>query len=152
MRVEFYGLAFETPHVTFHLWSPWRAAALEHRLFEAVRGLPRVEAETTSEEWRLHVSDPKTWRAAVQAVARVLKGWQEEADPGSERRSWRWLLEGDTDSYGYDHTGEPVSLWGILRVSLERGGPGEPDKGEDLDLEGFGLRIWGETAGQRREN
>jgi hypothetical protein len=152
MRVEFYGLLFETPHVTFHLWSPWRAAALEHRLFEAVRGLPRVEAETTSEEWRLHVSDPKTWRAAMQAVARVLKGWQEEADPGSERRMWRWLLEGDSDSDGYDHTGEPFSLWGILRISLERGGPGEPDKGEDLDLEGFGLRIWGETSGGGREN
>jgi hypothetical protein len=152
MRVEFYGLVFESPHVTFHLWSPWRAAALEHRLFEAVRGLPRVEAETTAEEWRLHVSDPKTWRAALQAVARVLKGWQEEADAGSERRMWRWLLEGDSDSDGYDHTGEPFSLWGILRVSLERGGPGEPDKGEDLDLEGFGLRIWGETSGGSREN
>jgi hypothetical protein len=152
MRVEFYGLTFETPHVTFHLWSPWRAAALEHRLFEAVRGLPRVEAEITAEEWRLHVNDPKTWRAALQAVARVLKGWQEEADPGSERRLWRWLLEGDTDSDGYDHTGEQFSLWGILRVSLERGGPGEPDKGEDLDLEGFGLRIWGETKGRAGEN
>jgi hypothetical protein len=29
-------------------------------------------------------------------------------------------------------------------VSLERGGPGEADKGEDVDLQGFGLRIWGE--------
>ena len=83
-------------------------------------------------------------RAALQAVARVLKGWQEEADPGSERRSWRWLLEGDTDADGYDHTSEPVSLWGFLRVSLERGGPGEPNKGEDVDLEGFGLQVWGE--------
>ena len=74
-----------------------------------------------------------------------MKGWQEEADPGSERRTWWWLIEGDTDADGYDHTGEPTSLWGILRVSLERGGPGEPDKGEDIDLEGFSLRpIWGE--------
>ena len=34
MRVDFYGLAFETPRVTFYLRSPWRAAALEHKLFE----------------------------------------------------------------------------------------------------------------------
>src|SRR5205085_4525533 len=95
MRVEFYGLVFETNLVTIHLWSPWRASELEHRLFHAVRGLPRIEAETGPDEWRLKVQDPKSWRAAVQTVARVLKGWQEEADPGSERRTWRWLLEGD---------------------------------------------------------
>jgi hypothetical protein len=146
MRVDFYGLAFETPHVTFHLWSPWRAAVLEHRLFEAVRNLPRTEAEIGPDEARIHIEDPKTWRSAIQAVARVLKGWQEEADPGSERRTWRWLLESDADADGYDHTGEPTSLWGFLRVSLERGGPGEPEKSEDIDLEGFGLRIWGEST------
>ena len=147
MRIDFYGLSFETPRVTFHLWSPWRAAALEHRLFEVIRALPRVTAETGPDEWRLHLADPKTCRAAVQAVARVLKGWQEEADPGGERRTWRWLIEGDTDADGYEHTGEPTSLWGIVRVSLERGGPGEGDKGEDIDLEGFGMRIWGEATG-----
>jgi hypothetical protein len=144
MRADFYGLSFETPRITFHLWSPWRAAALEHRLFEAVRGVVGGEAEAGPDESRLQVRDPKTWRLALQAVARVLKGWQEEADPGSERRSWRWLLESDTDADGYDHTGEPTSLWGFLRLSLERGGPGEAEKGEDIDLEGFGVRIWGE--------
>ncbi len=45
MRVDFYGLAFETPCVTFYLRSPWRAAALEHRLYDAVRGLPRTRVE-----------------------------------------------------------------------------------------------------------
>ena len=104
------------------------------------------QAESGRDEWRVHLNDPKTWRTAVQAVARVLKGWQEEADPGSERRTWRWLLEGDSDADGYDHTGEPLSLWGFLRIGLERGGPGDPDKGEDIDLQGFGLRIWGERA------
>ena len=87
MRVDLYGLAFETPRVTVHLWSPWRTSALEHRLFEVIKGLPRVEFEQGPDEWRLLVADPKSWRAAVQAVARVLKGWQEEADPGSERRT-----------------------------------------------------------------
>jgi hypothetical protein len=150
VRIDFYGLAFETPHVTIHLWSPWRAAEIEHRLFHAVQALPRIQVEAEGEEWLIHLNDPKTWRTALQAVERVLKGWQEEADPGSERRTWRWLLEGDSDSDGYDHTGEPLSLWAFLRIGLERGGPGDPDKGEDIDLQGFGVRIWGQrTTGER---
>jgi len=150
MRVDFYGLAFDTPQITFHLWSPWRAAELEHRLFQAVRSLPNTQADVGPDEWRIVLTDSKTWRAALQAVSRVLKGWQEEANPGSERRIWRWLLEADTNDDGYDHTGEPLSLWGFLRVSLERGGPEDPDKGEDIDLQGFGLRIWGEASPPRR--
>ena len=141
MRFEFYGLAFETPRVTFHLWSPWRATALEHRLFEALRQVPRATVEEHPDELRLQLVDPKSCRGALQAVARVLKGWQEEADPASERRSWRWLLEGDTDAHGYDHTGEPFALWGFLRVTLERGGPGDYEKAEDIDLEGFGFQV-----------
>src|SRR5262245_45836526 len=134
MRIDLYGLAFETPRVTFYLWSPWRAAALEHRLFEAVREVSGTQAEAVEDGEALHVSDPKTWRTAVQAVARVLKGWQEEADAG-ERRGWRWLLEGDTDPYGYDQNGEPASLWALVRASVDRGGPGDAEKGEDVDLE-----------------
>ncbi len=143
MRIDFYGLAFETPRVTFYLWSPWRAAAIEHRMFEAIRALPGMHVDEASDELRMPVTDAKSFRAAVQVVARVLKGWQEEADPGSERRSWRWLLEADTDHNGYDHTGEPTALWGFLRLALDRGGPGEPEKGEDIELEGFGLQIEG---------
>jgi hypothetical protein len=146
MRFDLYGLAFEAPRVTFYLWSPWRAAALEHRLFEAIRGLPRVEFEEAPDEMRLHISDPKVWRGALQATARVLKGWQEEAETGAERRTWRWLLEGDVDADGYDHTGAQTSLWGFLRVGLDRGGVGEQEKGEDVDLEGFGLQIYGEAS------
>jgi hypothetical protein len=143
MRFDLYTLTFETPHVTFYLWSPWRAAHLEHRLFDAIRNLTGSKVEEGADELRIQLSDPKACRLAVQAVARVLKGWQEEAERGSERRTWRWLLEADTDHDGYDHTGEPTSMWGFLRVSLERGGPGEPDKGEDIDLQGFGLQIPG---------
>ena len=141
MRFEFYGLAFETPRVIFHLWSPWRATALEHRLFEALTQLPRVEVEEGNDELQLFLTDPRTCRSALQAVARVLKGWQEEAETGSERRTWRWLMEGDTDDAGYDHNGEPASLWCFLRVGLERGGPGELEKAEDIDLDGFGLEV-----------
>jgi hypothetical protein len=143
MRFDLYGLTFETPHVTFYLWSPWRAAHVEHRLFDAIRNLPTSRVEEGPDELRIQITEPKTSRAAVQAVARVLKGWQEEAERGTERRTWRWLLEADTDHHGYDHTGEPTATWGFLRVSLERGGPGEPDKGEDIDLQGFGLQIAG---------
>ena len=50
MRIDFHGLAFETPFVTFHLWSPWRAAALEHRLFEAVQAAVRSEPENLPDE------------------------------------------------------------------------------------------------------
>ena len=146
MRIDLYHLVFETPYVSFHLWSPWRAAEVEHRLFQAVRALPHTETKVGAEEWQIQVRDPKTWRAALQAVARVLKGWQEEADPGSERRNWRWLLEGDADADGYDHAGEPFSLWAFLRLSLERGGLEDADKSEDVDLQGFSLRILGESA------
>jgi hypothetical protein len=147
MRVDFYRLAFETPRVTISLWSPWRASALEHRLFEAVQSIPGVEITKEADEKGINITNPKAWRAAMQAISRVLKGWQEEADMGEERRSWRWLLEADTDADGYDHTGEESSLWGLLRVSVDRGGPTEPDKGEDVDLEGFGIRIWPTPAG-----
>jgi hypothetical protein len=142
MRIDLYGLVMETPQVSFHLWSPWRASALEHRLFEAVAKLPGTEKENQPDEWVVRVNDPKTWRAALQAMTRVLKGWQEEADPSGERRAWRWLLEGDTDLDGYDHYGEPAALWGLIRVGLDRGAPGEGEKAEDIDLEGFSLKIW----------
>lgn len=141
MLVDFHGLAFETPRVTFYLWTPWRAAALEHRLFEGLRALPRVQFEEGDDDRRIHVDDPKTWRACLQALSRVLKGWQEEAPPGGESRSWRWLMEGDSDRDGYDHTGEAASLWIFLRAVIERGGPDHPEK-EEIDLEGFSLRVW----------
>jgi len=146
MRVEFYGLTFETSCVSFYLWSPWRSSALEHKLFDTVRKLPGARHEDTNDEYRVHISDAKVFRSALQAVDRVLKGWQEDAEMGADRRSWRWLLEGDTNSDGYDVHGEPVSLWAFLRLSLDRGGPGEGDKGEDVDLDGFGMRVWGEVG------
>lgn len=142
MRVDFFGMAFETPCVSFYLWTPWRAALLEHKLFEAVAGLPGVRKEHTGEEFAAHLEDPKTVRTALTAIQRVIKGWQEEAEMGSDRRTWRWLIDGDTNADGYDHNGEEFCLWGILRVSLDRGGVGEAEKGEDVDLEGFGMRIW----------
>jgi hypothetical protein len=142
MRVEFYGLSFETPRVTCYLWSPWRAAALEHRLFDVVRQLPGIALEQEGDEIRAHIKEAKTWKLALVALCRVLKGWQEEADQGRERRAWRWLLEGDTDDHGYDHGGEPACLWAFLRLGLDRGNVEEGEKGEDVDLNGFGLRIW----------
>jgi len=141
MRVDLCGLTFETPGASFYLWSPWRAAAIEGKLFEAIARLPGVQIQKGPDELRADFADPKHWRSAIQAVARVMKGWQEEAEPGNERRSWRWLLEADTDADGYDHNGERVSLWGFLRVGLDRGNPADGEKAEDFDLDNFGFRI-----------
>src|SRR5688572_28616631 len=143
MHLDFYGLTLDTPKVTCYLWSPWRAAALEHQLFDVVRQISGVELEQEADELRANITEAKAWRQALNSISRVLKGWQEEAtDAGRERRAWRWLLEGDTDDHGFDHAGEPACLWGFLRVGLDRGGYEEGDKGEDVDLNGFGLRIW----------
>jgi hypothetical protein len=145
MRVDLYGMVFETAKVTFYLWSPWRAAAIEHKLFDAIRQLPHVEFESAADELRADVADGKTIKQALLAVERILKGWQEEAsDAGADRRTWRWLVEADADAHGYDHTGERASIWAFLRLALEHNAPGESEKNlEEIDLNGFGFRIWG---------
>jgi hypothetical protein len=149
MRIELYGMVFETPGVTFYLWSPWRATFLEHRLFEAMRQLPSTEVEKEGDELRVHLVDGKAWRQTLQIVARVLKGWQEEAESGSETRTWFWLIDGDTDCNGYDHTGERACLWGGIRLVLDRSNPGDEEKKiEEVDLDNFGLRIWNEQEGK----
>lgn len=146
MRIDFHGLVFETPRITIHLSSPWRATALEHRLFDAVREAIGEEPESDGDELRLQIRDARQWRASQQALVRVLKGWQEEADAGRERRTWRWLMEGDCDVNGYDSFGEPLSLWIYVRVGLDHGGPGEPERGEDIEMEGIGIRVWGGSS------
>ena len=145
MRVDLFGLTMEAPGVTFYLWSPWRCSALEHKLFDALQSVPNAATESAGDELRIHITDQKGWKAALQNLSRVLKGWQEEAaDAGKdERRGWRWLLESDVDGAGYDMQGERASFWGYVRLSLDRGGPGEADKGEDIDLNGFGVQVWG---------
>lgn len=148
MLLDFFGLSFEIPRATFFLWTPWRATALEHRLFDALLKLPRLEREDGPDGIRLHAADPRAWRAALQAISRVLKGWQEESAFGEERRTWRWFLEGDTDANGFNQAGESFSLWGFLQVSVDRGGVGEQEKGEDIDLEGFGFRLWSDPERQ----
>ena len=143
MRIDLYGMTFDGPGVTYYLWSPWRCSALEHRLFDVVKSLPNAELEQLPDELRVHLIDPKAYKASVQGAERVLKGWQEEAsDSGSDRRAWRWMVEGDADAHGYDHAGEKASIWAFLRLSLERATPGEGERGEDIDLNGFGFRVW----------
>lgn len=146
MRVDLFGLMMETPGVTIYLWSPWRCSLLEHKLFEALRTVPNATLEATPEELRLHITEQKSWKIASQSISRVLKGWQEEASDASkdERRSWRWLLEADVDASGFDMQGERSSFWAYIRLSIEYGGPGELDKGEDIDLNGFGVQVLGE--------
>ena len=145
MRVELFGLTMESPGVTAYLWSPWRCTVLEHKLFESLVGVPGAQLEKEPDEHRIHMTESKAWKQAVQNLSRVLKGWQEEGvDAGAERRAWRWMLEGDVDANGYDHKGERSAFWLFARLGLDRGGIGEADKGEDVDLNGFGLCIWGQ--------
>jgi hypothetical protein len=146
MRVDLFGLAMETPGVTFYLWSPWRCSALEHKLFDSLKSVPNAALEAEADELRIHITEQKSWKAALQNLSRVLKGWQEEgSDVGKdERRGWRWLLEADVDGAGYDLAGERSSFWCYLRLALDHGGPGEAEKGEDIDLNGFGVQVWGQ--------
>ena len=61
MHVDFYGLQFDTPNVTFYLWSPWRASSLENgaplrgALHHALPGVEAVEKE--ADEIRLHIRE-----------------------------------------------------------------------------------------------
>ena len=128
MRVELFGLTMEGPGVTFYLWSPWRCAAIEHKLFEALKSVPNATVEAAADELRLHISETKSWRAAVQNLSRVLKGWQEEATDGGkdERRSWRWLIEADVDATGYDMAGEKASLWAYWQTAGTLTAPDQP--------------------------
>ena len=60
MRIDFHGLIFETPRVSVYLWTPWRASALEHRLFDAVRQAVDEEPEEQPDELRIDVDDTDT--------------------------------------------------------------------------------------------
>jgi hypothetical protein len=143
MHIDFYGLQFEASKVTCYLWAPWRASALEHRLFNEVKQLPGVHLEQQYEELRVQIADAKVWKQAMHNMSRLLKGWQEEATgAGKERRTYRWLIEGDTDEHGYDHANEVASLWLYLRVGLDRGDFDEAEPSEWIDMHGFGLRLW----------
>jgi hypothetical protein len=146
MQIDFYGLKFEASRLTCYLWSPWRAAALEHRLFTEVKQVPGIHLEQQPDELRVQIADVKTWQQAQHNMSRLLKGWQEETSgAGRERRVYRWLFEGDTDEHGYDHANELACLWIYLRVGLDRGDfadDGGDEPSEWIDLQNFGLRFW----------
>jgi hypothetical protein len=137
-------MTFITKGITFYLWSPWRCMAIEHRLFEAIRLLPGTEFTQTPDELSIEIKTDKVWKLAREAVERTLKGWQEEAtDSGTDRRSWYWLIESDTDANGYDHNGEAAHIWCFVRLMIESGSDinGEGGKVDMIDLEGFGFRV-----------
>jgi hypothetical protein len=143
MQIDFYGFKFDAARVTCYLWSPWRATALEHRLFNEAKQVQGVHLEQQVDEIRVQITDVKALNQALTNMSRLLKGWQEEAtDTGRERRQYRWLFEGDTDEHGYDHNNETASLWIYLRVGLERDDLEEGEPGEWVDLNCFGLRLW----------
>ena len=69
MRVDLFGLTMDAPGVTFYLWSPWRCSALEHKLFDALKGVPHAAFEAGPDELRVHVTEPKGWKAAVRVTS-----------------------------------------------------------------------------------
>jgi hypothetical protein len=143
MLIDFYGQRFEVSRVICYLWSPWRASAIEHRLFNEIKQLPGVHLEQQHDEMRVNVTDEKTFNQALVNMSRLLKGWQEEATGvGKEKRSYRWLMEGDTDEHGYDHTGDIACMWIYLRAGIERGDFDDGEPTEWVDLHGFGLRLF----------
>ena len=79
MQINLMGLIFETPCVVVHLYSPWRASALENKLFENIRQIPGVVLEQAQDELIIPIRDLKTWKIALAACVRSLKGWQEDA-------------------------------------------------------------------------
>lgn len=149
MQVNLMGLIFETPCVIIHLYSPWRATALENKLFESIRQIPGLQTEETQDDLLIQIRDLKIWKNVLENCVRILKGWQEDADLASERRFWCWLLEADVDADGYDHSAEPASIWVLIRAILERAEI-SPDvsKVEPVDLESFCIQIQGEKPGK----
>jgi hypothetical protein len=148
MQVDFYGLTLESPGVTVYLRSPWRCTLLEHKLFEAVCTIPGTTVERQTHEWCTHIRESRLWHQALGHIARVLKGWQEEAADSTreERRRWRWMLEADVDASGYDLHGMRACFWAYIRLSVDYGGPADYEKdGEDIDLHGFEVCVWGQT-------
>ncbi|MSR32499.1 MAG: hypothetical protein EXR99_13450 [Gemmataceae bacterium] len=144
MQAELMGLVFDTPAVVVRLWSPWRASAIEHRLFDQIRQIASGTVEEKPDELVLKIHETKEWNLAVGVCNRVMMGWEEEADHGTERRLWCWVLEGDVNMAGYDHFGEPASIWALVRVTLERPAidPALPPV-EHFDLENFGVEFQG---------
>lgn len=142
MKINVGGICLETPKVIVFLKSPWRANALEHKLFESVSTLKGLKAEEVQDELRITLKDEEKFQTVLENWTRILKGWQEDAVLGMEHRAWCWLFEGDTDADGYDHHGTPASLWMLVRVIIEHAemNPDVP-KLEHIDLESFGIEI-----------
>jgi hypothetical protein len=143
MQINFYGFQFEASRVTCYLWSPWRASALEHRLFNEVKQIAGVHVESTPDELRVQIADVKAWQQGLVNMSRLLKGWQEEATGAAkERRLYRWLFEADTDEHGYDHANEVACLWVYLRAGIDTGEFEADEPSEWIDLHSFGVRFW----------
>lgn len=142
MRIQIFGLTFETPRVQFLLHDPWRATSLEHRIFENVRKAIKVTPDEDPEGLRITLDDQKLWKPAIQGVIRTLKAWQEEASPViGEQRMWCFVVEGNVTSTGYDIHGNQACIHVYVRLGVVRGGPADGEKGEEIDLDGFNIQI-----------
>ena len=86
--------AAELPAVRFSVEMLFRD--IEAKFKVRGRWMRRRDDPSTYMEVYEGVTDAKAFRATLQMAERVLKGWQEEAtDAGTDRRSWRWMVEAD---------------------------------------------------------
>jgi hypothetical protein len=142
MRIDLYGLTFDAAATYFFVGPAWECPYGAVKLFDAVAAVPQVRLEQLDDGGRrAHVPNPKVWKAARAAAERVLKGWQEEAEPGGPRRLWHWVLEAETDAAGNDGDGDPAYWLGYVRLREDESGVGEDEHGEERDLHRFGVYI-----------
>jgi len=142
MKVNISGVCIETRKIVVYLKSPWRANALEHKLFEAARQIPEVQVEESQAEYKIVLKNIEKFQTLLESCTRILKGWQEDADLGTERRFWCWLFEGDADASGYDHNGNPASIWIFVRAIIEHAEHSmDAPKVEHVDLESFNFEL-----------
>lgn len=148
MEITFYQFCITTQKIAIHLYSCWRASQLEHKLFDSARTIVGKEPDRKDDSLVLTITAESTWNQLFQNWVRILKGWEEDAVPGDERRRWRWVIEGDTDHYGYNHNGDNFALWVFLRTSIEHGEANAAESIDEFDLDALGIQLVPNKTGQ----
>jgi hypothetical protein len=98
MQIELFTFRFEAARITCYLWSPWRAAALEHRLFNEVKQLPGVHLEQTPEELRVQIDSAGYDHAnEVASIWVYLRVGLDRGDMGDGDEPSEWI---DLDGFG----------------------------------------------------
>ena len=126
------------------LWSPWRATALEHRLFNEVKQLPGVHLESTPDEHARadrRRQGMEASHAQHVAAAQRLAGGSRRRRQGTPRLSLAHrrrhrrarLRSRQRNRLAFGST--CASAWTAAIID-------DAEPSEWIDLSGFGLRFW----------